>query len=54
MKFVIEIEDQTVDGESLDLFEVYDATEQGLENFGMVLRDVTYFDSYEEKDTDRS
>lgn len=47
-KFVIEIRNKNIDGEFIELDEVFDAVDRGLDSFGMTLVDVTHYDSYEE------
>lgn len=49
-KFVIDVASVTVDGEDIDLDYVRDAVDMGLDSFGMLLEDITHYDSYEEEE----
>ena len=46
MKYVVEIEDATVDGEDIEFIEVENAFDMGLDGYGMVLTKVQTLDDY--------
>ena len=46
MKYVVEIEDATVDGEDIEFIEVENALDMGLDDYGMVLTKVQTLDDY--------